>query len=536
LQHRFTPRLEPVGKLDLLAGLGAEVERYYSAVAPSDDALGTEALKRRGVAAEVLAEVESAKLDFDLVEALSVTRAEYYERVLTRDPGDVEALLALADAHTKRAVATLAKGDAEGALVRVRRAQDFAEQALNAAPEDRRARIVHAFAQSTLGYILSLRHQDMAGAREAADAALRDVAQVGTGEGLENAWRDLLEGTLLAIRSTEWAATNLAGAREACRRQVALDEVLSRARPADLKKKFLLARAQVYCTEIELQLEIVDDTMIRAAIDSLQSLIPRDPDNRLWRKELPNALIQLCHSYMKRIRDEPARAACREGLAEWRRFRSLGLNDAVTDRSFEYALRVTAQLESKLGHADGAVSLFDEALELDKAELRSGLGSVQIMVSTLSVYYFRADIERQRGRLATAEATARAGIDLATEFPSSVQDAGYVSLWTTNLTQMLADVAVARGDRAAAEVDYRRALDQFARLADRTPGDDEPNRGLSQVAVSLATILLARPGGRAEARGLLQRAVDLLGPMHDKGQLGSDDQELLRRSRHLLGQ
>jgi hypothetical protein len=55
------------------------------------------------------------------------------------------------------------------------------------------------------------------------------------------------------------------------------------------------------------------------------------------------------------------------------------------------------------------------------------------------------------------------------------------------------------------------------------------------IAVNLASLLLATPDGQVEARQLLQRAIDLLGPLHDAGRRVPENEDLLRKARRLLG-
>jgi hypothetical protein len=142
--------------------------------------------------------------------------------------------------------------------------------------------------------------------------------------------------------------------------------------------------------------------------------------------------------------------------------------------------------------------------------------------------------ELKQHRLDDAQATAKAGIALAEQAPAA--PAEHERFWTTDLEFVLADVAAARGDRTMAERLYRQVLDNYTHMAEASPNDDDPTRSFSEAAVSFATLLLAKRGGRNEARELLERAVDFLGPRHESHQLIAEHEELLSRARQLLAQ
>jgi tetratricopeptide (TPR) repeat protein len=528
-------RLELLGKLDLLAGLGGEVEGYYRSVASGDDALETAALKRWGVAIEVLADVELSKLSYDVADALSAARAALYERVLARDSGDIEAMIELADAAYWRSIARLNEGDTETALPHVRRAEEVARKAVDAAPSDKSARIVHAMALALLGHLLFDR-RDQAAAREAADMAEHEVTELGNVQhGLATKWQERLHSFFGILWSLEWATLNSAGARDAQLRQVAVDEMLSEAQPANPKSAFRLAMARLALSQARLRLGIFDDESVRAATATLRSLVPLDPANSGWRAGLLTVLGHICYLQSWRYRDERALAACRESITEWRRARETGMSGGNADLLFANALTEAADLEVRLGHIDGACSMYREALALGMTQVRAEPDNLFALMVVLARHRAIAFAEQSRQRFGAAKAAASAGLELANQSPAASKDQGRAGRWAALLHLGIGDLLAVRGDRAAAERTYRELLDTYPHVVETSPNDDDPKTELALVAVNLASMLLAKPGDRTEARELLHRATDLLGPLHDKRRLAPDMEDAFWKAKRLLG-
>ncbi len=77
-------RLEEVGRLDVLAGVGREVSAYYESVAPLGKGAELGVLERRASAAETLAGVEAARHDPPQARALYETGAALREELVAR--------------------------------------------------------------------------------------------------------------------------------------------------------------------------------------------------------------------------------------------------------------------------------------------------------------------------------------------------------------------------------------------------------------------------------------------------------------------
>jgi tetratricopeptide (TPR) repeat protein len=526
-------RLAPLGKLDLLGGLGAEVDGYYRSVAPTDDALDTPALKRRGAAIEMLSGVELAKHNLDVAGALAGTQKAIYQRILARDANDLEARLGLADADIMSARAAWDKDDRDGALDLARSAARTAQEALTRAPQDEPAHITHAAANAKVAFFLAERG-DKTGAREAGEAALADLANLGAGEHLEARWQDRLGAALGDVARSRWAVVDEYGALDLYRRIVDVNERLARATPSDANRVFALARSRFDLASREYQSAIFDDATLTAAIDAFRSLVPLDPANREWRGTLSYALAQQCDEHRARHRLDPARAACREALDVGRRLRESGETDARMDKNFEYATRVAGEVELDAGRMSEGLAFMQQALAMDEEALGKDPGNRSAMMSDLSIREHIADVEMGRHRPDAAAAAIDAGVQLTERYPATGKEVWHEKYFAASLLSRRATILAVRGDRAGAERTFRQVLDDFTQLMALVPSYDDVKKGLTTAAVGLAALLRDDRGGREEARALTQRAVDVLQPMHDNGTIGNQE-DLLRRAKALLG-
>jgi tetratricopeptide (TPR) repeat protein len=526
-------RLEPLGKLDLLAGLGGEVDAYYRSVDPADDALDGPALKRRGTAIDVLAGVELAKHNPEVAGALSQTEEAIYERVLAHDEGDIEARLALADANVTNARAAWDKGDGDAAVALSRIATQIAKEAVDRAPGDARTHVVHAAAAARMAFLLSQRG-DAQSAREAGELALADLDDVGEGERLEPRWQDQLGRALGDIAKMRWATADETGSLGVYRRFVAVNERLAKAKPSDTNRTFELARSQFEMAALEYQLGILDEQTSAVAIEALRSLVPIDPTNREWRGILLQALAGACDARRENGQLDGARAMCREGLAIGRRLRADGATDARTEAKFVYALTITGSVEHDAGHWPEAIALLEEGLAIDVAILGRDPGSRNAMLSTLNICRYIASAQLAQRRLDAADATLTDGIERADHYLAAAQDAWHETYFRTALAIRRAHVWALRGDSAAAERSLRQSLEELARIRAAVPNYQEASKGTAEASVELAALLLTARRG-AEARELLHSAIGLLQPMHDKAELEPERQDVLRKAKRMLG-
>src|SRR5262249_10140945 len=136
-------QLRGVGKLDVLAGVGAKVDAYYRRISAVDDGgSGNAALARRASALELLAEVEGDKHD-------PPAAARFRGEARARRESAAAAAPAAPAQQIARANVRLLAGDAPGAaaLARVQRGVEIARAQAAKAPASREARLLLARAE-----------------------------------------------------------------------------------------------------------------------------------------------------------------------------------------------------------------------------------------------------------------------------------------------------------------------------------------------------------------------------------------------------
>ena len=200
-------RLDALGKLELLAGVGKEVEGYYRTVAPAQDDVDVVALDRRAEALDLLASVEERRRNFEPAETLARAGADMAESAHQRDPRNVEAALLLARARCTLAGILTGADRADDATAEGARAEALGSELTTLAPTDARAWIVAAHAHALVGIERAM-HGDLHSARDRASEARLLLSNVGDPRKLDPAWQDQLAATYAGLGSVATATSD----------------------------------------------------------------------------------------------------------------------------------------------------------------------------------------------------------------------------------------------------------------------------------------------------------------------------------------
>ena len=520
-------RLDSLGKLDLLAGLGGEVEAYYRTVAPSDEVLDTAALERRATALELLSGVEWRRRNVALAATLMRGALEARAVRSARTPDDLPALVDLALAH-----ASLAN------LLEQSDAPDFAQEDERAAAlvhvlETRpdlpaTARIATASVRATLAEAASTKgRRDEA--RALVDEARKAVAQVGDAAALDGTWQDRLAETEFAIAVVAFRLQDWPMAVESMSASVAIRRAMDERHPHHAGVLTELAASLRWLGEAHEE-RYEDRQAIDAHREALaieRALLDGDPGNLRVAHETAGTLTALC--LLRREWDGPSAAApaCDEGRALAEKLSRSHPHDRQSWSVLTRALQASGESALAARRNTEALALFQSAVDAARHALSTAKSNRDLQVDVANCLN---DLGRAELALGHAdEARARTREALAIKEPLLTAGAEESTLVGVGECAMLLGDAE-HGDEAHA--DYTRAVDLFAKAHAADADDMEPSLYLAKASGKLAAIE-RDPAARAE---LLRRAAGAIAPHLAAGRVSPEwRSDLAALDPHLVG-
>lgn len=298
--------LEPLGKLDLLDGVGEQARRYFAAVPESE--LRDGELARRSQALYQLGDLRLRRGDLagalpPLTESLALAQA-----LAGREPDDPERLFGLGQSHFWVGHVFWEEGDLEKARPHFERYLELSRRLVALRPESLDDRLELSYALSNLG---SLERQQ--GKLEAALGLfeLTLAAQQGlvAADSSEREWRFELAATHDLVAESLAALGRLAEARPHLETLLELRQALVREEPDNFRYRQFLGTAH---DSMENWLEAGGDVVAalqqaRAADLAFSALVAHDSENQLWRWQ--RELARLKRGYLLVLGGEAADGA-----------------------------------------------------------------------------------------------------------------------------------------------------------------------------------------------------------------------------------
>jgi tetratricopeptide (TPR) repeat protein len=520
-------RLDALGKLDLLGGLGGEVEAYYRTVAPSDEVLDTAALERRASALELLSSVEWRRRNVALAATLMRGSLEARTVKSARSPDDLTALVDLALAHASLAN-LLEQSDAPEFAAEDERAAAVVRVLEARSDLPSTAQIAMAWVRATLAENASTKGRADE-ARALVTDARKAVALVGDFKTLDGRWQDRLAETEFAIAVVAFRLQDWPLAVESMGASVAIRRSMDQQHPHHAGVLTELATSLRWLGEAHEE-RYEDRQAIDAHREALvieRALLESDPENLRVAQETAGTLTSLC--LLRREWDGPAAAdaECLEGRTMAEKLSRSHPHDRQSWNVLARALRASG--ESALAgrrYAD-ALALFQSAVDASRHALSSAKGNRDMQVDL-------ADCLNDLGRALLAlghadEARARTREALAIKEPLLAAVAEESTLVGVGESSMLLG-DTERGDEARA--DYAHAVDLFAK-AHAADGDDlEPALYLAKASGKLA----ATERDAVARAELLHRAAEAVAPHLAVGRVSPEWRtELAAADPHLVG-
>lgn len=306
-------KLEPIGKLDALDGVGARVLEYYRGQDAGE--LSDEALMQRSRALSLTAQVAYLRGDFTTAQKLYAEAHEGTAEAVERDSSDARRLFDHAQNVFYLAQIADKAGDVANAERGFREYRELAKSMTALQPDNLQWRMEAQYADVNLGVILlRLRRFDEAAARFA--SGLQTIQAVAALDRDKADYQLSTAETLAWLADAEIARNNLAAAIRWRQRQVAIlqslaagtDSVHPRANmiPAEQTLGRLLgASGQGPAAEARLT----------HAAKAAGDLLPGEPNNSLWLNYAANAHFALADFYGQEGKLGAAMENVRQGCA-----------------------------------------------------------------------------------------------------------------------------------------------------------------------------------------------------------------------------
>ncbi|MBP6632137.1 MAG: serine/threonine protein kinase [Kofleriaceae bacterium] len=373
MQQDLHSRLEPIGRLDLLSGLGSEVRHYYDVLEVVPGGMVAADVDRMAKALRLLAHVERQQGNLDAAVATWKEARAKVEALLVKDRDspasfDRRLLLALTDVDLGSALQARGKIDESAALYRS--ANGALDALLVERPTHREALLGSGEAHDRLGDLLRNQGKVDEGIEEYTAARLaRDrVVAGGQGQGDRQAVF-ALSTSHMKLGSAHYArgeSPQALAAYQACAR---LRDTLAEGDPDN--PEWQRGQLQVAILIADLHRELGNP---QAAVTAYQEILPtadalvrRDPANTEWRRNRGNLLSDLAFARMDLGKYDTALAGYRDAMDNHRELIARDPQNASWQIDLSRMYARTGDAYYSLGDYRAALAAYDEAKAIRQA-------------------------------------------------------------------------------------------------------------------------------------------------------------------------
>jgi tetratricopeptide (TPR) repeat protein len=306
-------KLEPIGKLDALDGVGSRVLAYYSKQNASE--LSDAALLQRSQALSLMAEVAYERGDLDTSERLYREAMQGTAEAIRRNPGDPQRIFEHAQNVYWIGDIAMQRGHLDAAEGRWREYKRLATRMVSLAPDNMKWRMESEYAEADLGEVL-LRQRRFGEAATQFSQALQTIDALATADPRNRDYQSSLALALAWLADAKSSQGQLASAIALRQRLVGLLERLVAQSRGDVA-----FREQVIDAHRGLA-NLYDDVGQRdlafqhfnAAVATSQDLVATEPLNSNWAAALARSRLSLATYFLEQGQEDAANeqvdAAC----------------------------------------------------------------------------------------------------------------------------------------------------------------------------------------------------------------------------------
>ncbi len=399
-------KLEPIGELDALGGVGSRVLDYYSKQDTSE--LSDEGLVQRAQALNLMGHVANLRGEKDTASQLYRQAMQGTAEAVRRRPEDPQRLFD--HAQNVFYIGEIARdmGNPRQAEAFYREYKKLADKMVALEPNNLRWRMEGLYAQENIGIVLRTQRR-FAEARQIFLGTLQPMQALASVEADKFEYQKELSTLLAWAADAESDVGNLDEAVKLRERQVSFLEAQIRRgdRNVTLRRELIPARQGLGILYVASGQNGRGIEQFQLAVAEVRRLIPIEPDNMLWKGLGASAWLQLASTMLSsgKIAEAAAEtsAACSLATEVVNRDRSGAWQRLATD-----CLRLRSRLALQSGDAEAATGLADRALASTRAE--RGTDAVGARYRIAAALRVKGDALRRMGDGAAARATWSAGM------------------------------------------------------------------------------------------------------------------------------
>jgi tetratricopeptide (TPR) repeat protein len=273
-------KLEPIGRLDALDGVGSRVLAYYQKEGTSD--LSDASLMQRSRALSLMAEVATKRGDVDGALRLYREAMAGTAEAISRKPDDPQRLFDHAQNVFYVGEIAQQRGEFKSAEQHLREYKRLATAMVAIAPDNLKWRMEVQYADVDLGVAL----YDQRRFRESAvqfDEGLKTIEAISTADPSNNDYRKSVAESLAWLADAQKAASNYGAAIAARQRDVALlDGMFSKTGDVDYRQRLVPARRVLGDLYAETGQSAAALEQYRTAVSHFDALRAVEPSNTQW--------------------------------------------------------------------------------------------------------------------------------------------------------------------------------------------------------------------------------------------------------------
>ena len=409
-------KLEPIGRLDALDGVGSKILNYYSKQDASE--LSDPGLVQRSQALNLMAGVAYQRGNLGQAEGLYRQAAAGTAEAVSRSPDDPQRLFDHAQNIFWIGEIARKRGQMSAAEAAYRDYKQLAKQMVALDGNNLKWRMEALYADENIGIILRSQRRFDEAARQF-QLALRAMEGVAAVDAGNTTYQKELSNLLGWSADTERDRGNLGAAIGFRERQITyLTTLVAKgARDVDIHRRLIVAQQAIGILFRERNQLGPSIDHLTAAVDEAERLIPIEPNNTLWRSSAAGARLELARSLLA---VGQADAAAQQAGAGCALTSSLQRRDpsSVRTRSLQtYCLATRSRIALTAGSGIEALALAEQSLASAQGEQTED--GIADRYSVASAWRLVGDARQATGDAKGARAAWAAGLG---QLPGAVRE------------------------------------------------------------------------------------------------------------------
>jgi tetratricopeptide (TPR) repeat protein len=400
-------KLEPIGRLDVLDGVGSRVLQYYRRQDTSQ--LSDQGLAQRSKALTLMGQIARDRGDLDRADALYRAAYAGTEESIRREPDDPQRLYDHAQNAFYIADVAVRRGRLDAAETAFREYRQLADRMVALDPDSIKWRMEVQYAATNLGYVLYSRRRFPEAVQQFA-RSLASVEALAAADPNNDEYQRSVSPALELTAVAQEADGRLADALASRRRSV---ELLAQSLPrfgAEARFRLIPARRDLGHLYLELGSDDLALQQFRAAVAEGEKLLAVEPTNAKARQSTESARLMLARQLFDGGDTAEAAAQTESICSSFRRLVAQDPTVAIRRAGLRDCLMLQARVAARFGRKQDSAEFAAEAVQV--AESVKSTDNVADQFGVATALRVQGDVRARSGdsngaRSAWAEALGR---------------------------------------------------------------------------------------------------------------------------------